>query len=170
MKPFAIAAALLLSTTLPAAAQDETTFTTEDAAQMTACIDGLSDSAQAETSDPQVRKQTECIGAASNQCMETEEGGYSTIGMVECMARETDWWDSQLNASYTSLSETLEAGLFETLQDAQRSWIDYRDQTCGFEYDLFGDGTMRSIAHAGCMLDETARRAEALAGYLMPGQ
>ena len=168
MRPFAIAAALFLSATLPAAAQDETTFTTEDAALMTTCIESLSD--QADASDPQIRKQTECVGVASNQCMETEEGGYSTMGMVACMARETDWWDSQLNASYTSLRETLEPGLFETLQQAQRSWIDYRDQTCGFEYDLWGDGSMRNIAHAGCMQDETARRAEALAGDLTPGQ
>ncbi|WP_421950131.1 lysozyme inhibitor LprI family protein [Pelagibacterium sp.] len=160
MKALALAAALFVA--LPATAQDMATFTTEDAKLMTTCIEGLSDP------DREVRGQSQCVGTASNSCMETEDGGYTTIGMVDCMSRETDWWDSQLNASYSSLRETLDTNLFETLQDAQRSWIAYRDKSCGFEYDMWGDGSMRSIAHASCMLDETARRAETLWRYLNP--
>ncbi|WP_339645636.1 lysozyme inhibitor LprI family protein [uncultured Pelagibacterium sp.] len=157
MKALTIAVFMLVA--LPATAQDTTTFTTADADLMTACLADLSDPSS---------KQTDCIGAVSNVCMDTEEGGYSTIGMVQCTARETDWWDSRLNTSYTKLGETLDADLFTTLQQAQRTWIAYRDQTCGFEYDFWGNGSMRSIAHASCMLDETARRAETLWRYLNP--
>jgi uncharacterized protein YecT (DUF1311 family) len=157
MKALTIAVFMLVA--LPATAQDTTTFTTADADLMTACLADLSDPSS---------KQTDCIGAASNVCMDTEEGGYSTIGMVQCTARETDWWDSRLNTSYTKLGETLDADLFTTLQQAQRTWIAYRDQSCGFEYDFWGNGSMRSIAHASCMLDETARRAETLWRYLNP--
>ncbi|AEQ52865.1 lysozyme inhibitor LprI family protein [Pelagibacterium halotolerans] len=162
MKALAIAVSMFIA--LPATAQDTVTFTTADADLMTVC---LADLAEAESPEA-VHRQTDCIGAASNVCMDTEEGGYSTVGMVECTARETDWWDSQLNASYTTLGETLDADLFATLQDAQRTWIAYRDQSCGFEYDFWGDGSMRSIAHASCMLEETARRAETLWRYLNP--
>ncbi len=166
MKPLAIAAILLIA--LPATAQDATTFTTADADLMTGCIAELSDPKRAAENPQEVRRQAQCVGAASNVCMDTEEDGYTTIGMVECMARETAWWDSQLNANYTMLQQTLETDLFSTLQQAQRTWITYRDQSCGFEYDMWGNGSMRSIAHASCILDETARRAETLSNYLNP--
>ncbi|WP_417584198.1 lysozyme inhibitor LprI family protein [Pelagibacterium sp.] len=166
MKALAIIASMLIA--LPATAQDTTSFTTADAELMTGCIAELSDPKRAEENPDAVRQASQCIGAASNVCMDTEDGGYTTIGMVECMARETDWWDSQLNTSYASLGETLEADLFTTLQHAQRAWIAYRDQSCGFEYDRWGNGSMRTIAHASCMLDETARRAQTLSGYLNP--
>ena len=166
MRALAIAASLLIA--LPAAAQDTMTFTAADAELMTACIADLSDPKLAAENPQQVRSQTDCAGAASNTCMDTEEGGYTTVGMVECTARETDWWDSQLNANYSSLRENLDADLFTTLQQAQRSWLTYREQNCGFEYDMWGNGSMRSIAHASCMLHETASRAETLWRYLHP--
>lgn len=151
---------LLLLLASPAAAEEAPSYTPEDASLMTACIERLSDGDSGDT-----RPQTECIGAASNACMENEEGGFTTVGMAACTARETAWWDSQLNAHYTSLEATLDADLFSALRDAQRAWIAYRDASCGFEYDLWSDGTIRSIVFAGCMLDLTARRAQTLARY-----
>lgn len=169
MKALALAAAAALVAS-PAAAQDTLTFTNADAELMVGCLAHLSDPKRAEENPTEIRRQTECVGAASDICMDSEPEGYTTIGMVECMARETDWWDSQLNTSYSTLSETLEPELFATLQQAQRTWITFRDQSCGFEYDYWGNGSMRTIAHAGCMLEETARRAEALSNYLNPEQ
>lgn len=156
----------LLIASLPAAAQDTPTFTPEDAELMTACIDGLGDPALSEANPDEVRPQTNCIGAASNPCMENEEGGYSTIGMAECVGRETNWWDSQLNVHYASLEETLDADLFASLRDAQRSWLAYRDASCGFEYELWSEGTIRTLVYASCILDSTAQRAYALSGYV----
>ncbi|WP_332711879.1 lysozyme inhibitor LprI family protein [Pelagibacterium mangrovi] len=156
----------LLIASVPAAAQDTPTFTPEDAELMTACIDGLADPELSKANPDEVRPQTNCIGAASNPCMENEEGGYSTIGMAECVGRETNWWDSQLNVHYASLEETLDADLFASLRDAQRSWLAYRDASCGFEYELWSEGTIRTLVYAGCILDSTAQRAYALSGYV----
>lgn len=163
MKPLLFAAALFLA--LPAAAQQPAAFTTADAALMTACIEKLSSANQAEDDPAALRPMTDCIGAASTVCMESEDGGFSTIGMVTCTARETDWWDSQLNTQYAGLRESLAPDLFSTLQAAQRAWIDYRDKACGFEYDLWGEGSIRSVIHAGCMLDLTAARAYRVGTY-----
>jgi uncharacterized protein YecT (DUF1311 family) len=151
---------------LPVTAQETPTFTQEDAELMTECIDGLGDPELAEANPDEVRPQTNCVGAASNACMENEEGGYSTAGMADCVARETDWWDGQLNVHYTFLEETLNADLFASLREAQRSWIAYRDASCGFEYDLWSEGTIRTLIYAGCILDSTAQRAYALSGYV----
>ena len=152
--PVLLAALLTVS---PVAAQETPTFTPADAELMTACMDG-----RAET---EADGGTDCVGTASNACMENEEDGATTIGMTQCTARETAWWDGQLNVHYASLEETLAPEIFDMLRDAQRSWIAYRDASCGFEYELWSDGTIRSVVFAGCMLEETARRAQALERY-----
>lgn len=150
--PVLLAALLALSA---ATAQETPTFTPGDAELMTACMDGRAGDATA----------ADCVGAASNACMENEEGGETTIGMARCAARETAWWDGQLNVHYASLEETLAPELFTALRDAQRSWIAYRDASCGFEYELWSEGTIRATILAGCMLDETAKRAQTLERY-----
>ena len=153
---FRIATLLLVLSALPALAEDTPTFTTEDARLMILCLDG---STAGEGT-------TDCVGVASSACMESEPEGATTVGMVACTARETAWWDSQLNAHYSSLETSLSADLATALREAQRAWIAYRDAGCGFEYDLWSEGTIRSVVHAGCLLDETARRAQRLAGYV----
>jgi uncharacterized protein YecT (DUF1311 family) len=129
---------------------DEHTFTQADDAAMSSCLDDLGAGAPAD-----------CIGEASNFCQE-EPGGATTAGIGICLARETDWWDFQLNAHYESLEADLDAETFETLREAQRAWIDYRDANCAFAYKYWEEGSIRSVAHASCMLDETAHRALAL--------
>lgn len=158
MRPATLLLTLLLA--FPATAQEKPSFTPEDAEQMTACVADLSETVPAGQNPP-----TDCVGAASNACMESEEDGTTTIGMTRCMARETAWWDGQLNVHYASLEETLAPELFATLRDAQRSWIDYRDASCGFEYELWSEGTIRSTVFAGCMMKLTAQRAQALERY-----
>lgn len=125
---------------------------------MVSCLDG---STVGESEDA-----NGCVGVASSTCMESEPDGATTVGMVACTARETAWWDSQLNAHYSSLEVSLTAELATKLREAQRAWIAYRDAGCGFEYDLWSEGTIRSVVHAGCVLDETARRAQRLASYV----
>lgn len=155
---FRIAALMLVLSAAPALAEDVPTFTTEDARLMVSCLDG--------STVGEGENATDCVGVASRACMETEPDGATTVGMVACTARETAWWDSQLNAHYSSLEASLSADLATALREAQRAWIAYRDAGCGFEYDLWSEGTIRSVVHAGCLLDETARRAQRLAGYV----
>ena len=160
MRKLILLSALLLA--LPVTAQEQTAFTPEDAEAMTACLDGVDTSEAGEGAG----SPADCIGAASGQCMEGDENGSSTIVMVECLARETDWWDSQLNVHYSTLEETLEPELFDALRKAQRAWIAYRDESCGFEYELWSAGTIRQLVHASCMLDQTGRRAMTLDSYV----
>lgn len=115
----------------------------------------------------------DCIGAASELCMERTEGGFSTLGMAECVAAETGVWDRLLNETYQILRADLDeadaqaggrAGdqgvdRSDALRDAQRAWIAYRDAECLLRWAQFQDGTIRTTVAAACHLDFTARRA-----------
>ncbi len=139
------------------AGADEFTATVEDAIAMQNCIEAVRD-VNANLEPGQRRaSQRECIGAASGLCMEQPAGG-STIGMVTCVTRETDWWDGQLNGYYRYLKQNLDTRLFTSLRDVQRKWIAYKEAACQFEYDSWDGGTIRQPAAASCFLDVTAIR------------
>ncbi|AVX03186.1 hypothetical protein MXMO3_00652 [Maritalea myrionectae] len=159
-KSIALSAVLLLLCQ-PAFAQDNQ-FTVDDETEMQNCWEAVTDlNLQGEDHTLQ-----ECIGAASKVCMEEEEGGMTTMGMASCIMRENSWWDSILNINYQNLKQVLEPNQFEDLRDAQRKWIAYRDASCAFHYNYWGNGTMRTTAFASCMLDTTAQRAAELSGIL----
>lgn len=113
-----------------------------------------------------------CIGRSSEACMQTEEGGFTTLGTASCLGMERDLWDVQLNRVYreqiaaAKLRDAEEAtafdGAFANLEDslraAQRAWIPFRDAQCALEYAYWGSGSMRQIAGAGCHMRMTAER------------
>ena len=112
-----------------------------------------------------------CLGRMSAACMETEEGGETTLGMTFCLGAEADAWDSYLNVEYAETrawaraADKDEAAYFpefavraETLLEAQRAWIAFRDAECALEYAQWGAGSMRNIAHATCRMQMTAER------------
>lgn len=136
-------------------------FTSDDEIQMQQCIETVHD-IQSSGDDVSLR---ECIGAASRVCMELP-GGSSTVGMAECTMRENAWWDSYLNFLYQDLKANLSTEQFSKLRDAQRAWISFRDTDCDFNYEYWKEGTIRSTFFTSCVLDKTATRAIALAGYL----
>ncbi|TDQ67517.1 uncharacterized protein DUF1311 [Maritalea mobilis] len=155
------AVSLILILATNAFAQDNQ-FTTADEIQMQNCWEAVTDlNLQGEE-----HTLIECVGAASNVCMEEEEGGMTTMGMSACIMREHSWWDSILNINYQNLKQVLQPSQFEDLRDAQRKWIAYRDASCAFHYNYWGEGTMRSTAFAGCMLDTTAQRAAEISNIL----
>lgn len=115
---------------------------------------------------------TACKGVMSTACMEGEDGGYSTYGMVRCTAAETQVRDKFLNASYQKQMQGMhqmdasEATQFpefahraKALRDVQRAWVIFRDAECGLAYAMWGAGSMRQIAGASCVLEMTADRA-----------
>lgn len=121
-----------------------------------------------------------CIGTAADACMEKTQGGYSTAGMVSCVAAETAIWDEFLNLSYRDLRANMreldadalggDISRADALRDAQRAWIAFRDAECAFNWAIFQDGTMRSLVSSGCFLDMTARRTFELRNQTeMPG-
>lgn len=116
-----------------------------------------------------------CIFTISEACQAEEEGGYSTLGMSMCNHAEGQAWDVLLNEEYKATQafgkamDADEAEYFpnldkrtDTLRDAQRAWIAFRDAECLNAYANWGSGSMRHIAGTACILEMTAERTIAL--------
>lgn len=103
----------------------------------------------------------DCLGAGAKPCTETPEG-MTTIGTAQCIGAETAVWDDLLNTEYKALRAQMLAtgeGLNDKLLEAQRAWIAFRDAECGFDYARWGDGSIRQIVGANCLMEMTAARA-----------
>ncbi|UWQ17831.1 lysozyme inhibitor LprI family protein [Jannaschia sp. M317] len=120
----------------------------------------------------------QCKGLAARLCMDTTEGGHTTLGMTECNAMETGLWDDLLNADWPAHRAWAEAEDAEdakffgdqfsaraaSLLAAQRAWIAFRDAECGLDHAIWGSGSMRHIIHSACMSEMTADRVIRLRG------
>lgn len=161
MKAFAIAAGLLVTS---GAAGAETVFSPR---QTEACLAG---GASAD----------DCVGTSAATCMDTTEGGQTTVGMSNCFNAEYVYWDGRLNSAYQAVmakhraddAELAELGgsspsLADALRNMQRAWIPWRDAACGYERDLWGNGTGSGPAQLACLMEMTADRALALEARLL---
>jgi uncharacterized protein YecT (DUF1311 family) len=92
-------------------------------------------------------------------CMDKAKG--VTSEMIDCISAETARQDARLNANYKRLMAKLSAKRRNTLLDAQRAWIKFRDVNCKFYYDPDG-GTAARLAANDCFLQATAARAKEL--------
>lgn len=102
--------------------------------------------------------------AAYDRCLASPEG-QSTIGMIQCAGAELKLQDARLNRAYQDAMKRLDLPRQKAaLKKAQRAWIAYRDADCASVYDPDWGSLARIEANA-CMLDHTARRADALEGY-----
>ena len=112
-----------------------------------------------------------CVGDASNKCQGLHEDGFyggSTNGITICIKHERKIWDQLLNKHEKKLStyyDEVDRSSFkqaisraESFEQTQKSWRDYRNAQCRFQYALRQEGTIRSIAFADCMLSMTARQ------------
>lgn len=107
--------------------------------------------------------QPRCLGAASGQC-QALPGGSTTPGIADCIGAETSVWDKILNEEYQATRAQFRAAdpggaLAQSLLDAQRAWIAYRDAECALTYQRWIGGSIRSIAHANCVMGFTSERA-----------
>jgi uncharacterized protein YecT (DUF1311 family) len=113
-----------------------------------------------------------CVGRAAGVCMDTTEGGQTTVGMGVCLMDELDWWDARLSETFTELmalhaamdAENAAAGLTlpslaETLEDFHRAWSAYRDAACTYEHAHWMGGTGGGPASAACRLHLTGAHA-----------
>lgn len=103
----------------------------------------------------------DCLGSSANKC-QAVPGNGTTLGIARCIQAETEVWDGFLNQQYRLRREELAkqgAGFSEQLQAVQRAWIAFRDAECGLQFDLWSDGSIRTIVAASCIMDETAERA-----------
>lgn len=150
----------------PAAIAQDMAYQPQDAALLGNCIEEVESQFGNSNGTTPPRNLTDCIGVAFNSCQDESPKSTTTLGMMECSSRETSWWDKMLNENYSILKDKLERQDFIELRKAQRTWITYRDNKCGFEFFFWRDGTIRSIFYSSCQLDMTARRAIELDGYL----
>ncbi|WP_068297033.1 lysozyme inhibitor LprI family protein [Pararhodobacter sp. CCB-MM2] len=129
---------------------------------------------EAATSDAEVEA---CYGTAAQACMQGAPDGETTYGMMECLLSEASAWDTLLNREYQrarafargldddEADSSMASAREETLRDAQRAWIAFRDANCAMEYALWGAGSMRMIAGADCTNRMTHQRVMDLRHY-----
>jgi uncharacterized protein YecT (DUF1311 family) len=119
----------------------------------------------------------DCVGRAAGACMMTP-GGDTTIGMIECLDGEVDYWDARLNAAYaeriaiakkhdrdTLSQRPAAASIEDSLRNMQRAWIAFRDASCLYEQAQWMGGTGGGPATQACHMHETARQALKLEGW-----
>jgi uncharacterized protein YecT (DUF1311 family) len=132
-------------------------------AAVRACLDAAEREPEAERA---------CIGAAALACIDADPAAETTVGMTACYAAEADAWDAILNATYAEIV-ALSAALAGAdaaaggapvdqealLRTAQRAWVAFRDADCAQEAAHWGEGSMRQVAGAQCLMARTATRA-----------
>jgi len=118
-----------------------------------------------------------CVGRSAQRCMNTP-GGDSTVGMMDCLREELNYWDRRLNAAYTqrmasarkedasmaSIRATT-ASMADSLRSMQRAWIRHLDAACLYEQAQWLGGTGGGPATMTCHMQETARQALKLEGW-----
>lgn len=130
----------------------------------------ISESCVAAQSTPDGKRA--CLGQSAQRCMEVSPEGYTTIGMMNCMDAERDYWDARLNRAYQSVRARAQASDAEldalgsaaprtavALRDMQRAWISYRDATCEFEQSQWGGGSGGGPAILSCLMRLTGEQA-----------
>jgi len=139
-------------------------------AQQLRYSDAASDGCVAQALTPE--QQSECIGVSANLCMGATLDGGTTIGMMQCLDNERDYWDARLNRSYQQARAAAKAQDAEmadidssapqtapALRDMQRAWIAYRDATCDFEQSQWGGGSGGGPAVLSCLLRMTGAQS-----------
>jgi len=118
-----------------------------------------------------------CVGRSAQACMRTP-GGDTTVGMMDCLKGELDYWDGKLNAAYAKRLATAKSNDAElksmgsaapktepALRKMQRAWIGYRYAACLYEQSKWMGGTGGGPATMACQMEETARQALKLDGW-----
>jgi uncharacterized protein YecT (DUF1311 family) len=147
----AAAAVMLLFVTSAAFAQGKHPAA-DDSSALQDCIK------TAAPADKSMSAAVTCIDTISAPCLKDAK---STADMNGCYDREKAVWDDILNETYRRLRKKLDDKQQSKLRDMQRAWIDSRDKTCDFYWDLY-QGTMA----ADCVNRQTARGALFLLGFI----
>lgn len=90
----------------------------------------------------------------------------SQAAMTACFKGDFKTADTALNTLYQRLTKSLEADDRKMLQDAQRSWIAFRDKHCAFVANPNVGGSIYSTIVSDCTTKATAARAEQLRARL----
>jgi uncharacterized protein YecT (DUF1311 family) len=90
-----------------------------------------------------------------------EDSTDSNPEFKACLARAADKADQELNQGYKTLQSAIRAAAKEmdqspdaqlsSLTAAQKKWIAFRDESCGFEDSLAFGGTAQGGNYSGCL-------------------
>ena len=97
----------------------------------------------------------------------------STMEIDICMSREYERADVELDATYRRTRAQLLRmededacsachGMTDSLVEAQRHWVAFRDNDCSAAYALAADGSGRNQARFGCLIGHTRTRTRQL--------
>ena len=110
-----------------------------------------------------------CVGRQADVCYDAHGGGADMV-LAACQSAELAFWDGALNAVYQELlthaarlqDDDIGYGpnqLTDAARAMQRTWIVYRDATCGLDLARAAPfGSAAGPAESGCLMRETARQ------------
>lgn len=104
----------------------------------------------------------DALQASFSACVEA--AGGVDVEMQACIASEYKDQDDRLNRLYGELKRTLDAGSMNTLREEQRRWLRDRDAQCAG--GAAGGGSAERLQDNYCLMEATAKRADALAALL----
>lgn len=119
---------------------------------------GQSGKTDKEEKHPIDQRLADCLDVSENQ---------TTVGMVHCAEKAAEEWDKELNKYYKLLMGVLSTSEKELLKQAQRKWLEYRDQDYKFSAEMYYNlqGTMWRMVAADRKASIIKDRALALKTY-----
>jgi len=97
--------------------------------------------------------------------------------LTQCAYQDWQTTDAELNTIYKAAMDKMQGmdadlpdelkGAADTLRDAQRAWIPYRDKACESYGFLARGGTMEPMLAYGCRADLTRSRIEELQDLML---
>ena len=110
----------------------------------------------------------DCAGIGMDACLAYAKRKYTgddaDFPMANCLDASHQAWEAKLGSTYDALLATQgKKGIKpqEMLRQAERSWIQFREDLCHQMQDSAGE-TSGALAQARCIRDETARQVALL--------
>jgi hypothetical protein len=150
------AAALLLMTLAPAAAQ-QPPATGTDRALLSACLRDAQQGPQA------------CIGSIAVPCVRAEPPASRSEAEAVCARRETALWRERMDAAAGVYAQRLDSGQRSRFGALQRGWEGYVAQKCAFLAEIQPVQRVAAM-QAACDLREVATRSLEIEKSLRAGQ
>lgn len=105
------------------------------------------------TAEPEARRS--CIDIVAGPCME-DDGGATTVGMIQCLTREKDLWAAQVTALVTRARAQESSTQIAQLNTMLQLYEPWRDARCAYSASINEGGSMSRIVAAACVRNTTA--------------
>ncbi|MGJ7507112.1 lysozyme inhibitor LprI family protein [Variovorax sp. GT1P44] len=100
----------------------------------------------------------------------------TTVEINDCAQQTLARKDKELNAAYQALVKSLAGtdksdatdyeGTKKLLLQAQRAWVQFRDNDCNAKYTFYAGGTIRDITALTCKIEHTEQRTKELKDWI----